>query len=510
MNVLTSLFLLLAFIVCLRASGDHDWEFTAILHVTDVTEVYNLVMARADGAYADPSMGMAIVKTTMTGSAGVEEKESTAESIWGTPTSTDGTTDMTGSTSGNMYSLTFDTDAWMTIFPMKFTEAGYYAFYCEHYLSEFHDDIMPSYITNSEGDALMFDWVQPTTVEEPEKKWGDVIGATILVWIVTLTGLLVIALPAHLGLLPIDLLGKEGWGPTMLRYFASGALLSLATSLILFEATHLITEGYSNEVDALWRWSVMILLGFITSPVCHVILLFIITGFGGGKSKSNPIPTADVSGDDTGDASADIEITDAAVAKAVNEKARVENVSVSTDFKLINNSNVSIVSGLIFGDFFHNFADGIFIGAAFKLCDSTLAWTITWATVAHELPQEISDFTVLVNECGYSTLEAILYNVLSGLSVLLGGLAITSADIDNYAVGMLLAYGGGNIVYVACTELFPRGEETDLDKEGTTAIAKRFFGIMTFFLGCIVVSLVLLDHEHCSGEASGDGHAHAH
>ena len=92
-------------------------------------------MARADGAYADPSMGMAIVKTTMTGSAGVEEKESTAESIWGSPTSTDGTTDMTGSTSGNMYSLTFDTDAWMTIFPMKFTEAGYYAFYWQRYRS---------------------------------------------------------------------------------------------------------------------------------------------------------------------------------------------------------------------------------------------------------------------------------------------------------------------------------------------------------------------------------------
>ena len=106
-------------------------------------------------------------------------------------------------------------------------------------------------------------------------------------------------------------------------------------------------------------------------------------------------------------------------------------------------------------------------------------------------------------------LEAILYNVLSGMSVILGGIAVTAADIDDYAVEMLLAYGGGAIVYVACTELFPRGEETDLEKD-PHAFSKRVCGIFAFFLGCIVVSLVLLDHEHCSGESSGDAHAHAH
>jgi zinc transporter ZupT len=405
-----------------------------------------------------------------------------------------------------MYTLTFDSDSWMTIFSMKFSSTGYYAFYCEHDLDEFHNDMMPSYLTNSHGDALMFDWISTTAAEEEtDKKWGDVIGATVVVWIVTLTGLLVVALPSHLGILPTEVLGKEGFGPTMLRYFAAGVLLSVATSLILFESSHLIAEGYAEEVDTLWRWSVMILLGFITSPVCHIILLAFVV-LNGGPHKT-ALPTAEEEAE-SGSTTLAIEMT-ATEAKTKNEEDR-KNAVGAGEIQLLNARNVSIVSGLIFGDFFHNFADGIFIGAAFKLCDTTLAWTITWATVAHELPQEISDFTVLVNECGYSTLEAILYNVLSGMSVILGGIAITAADIDNYAVGMLLAYGGGAIVYVACTELFPRGEETDLEKD-PHAFSKRVCGVFAFFLGCIVVGLVLLDHEHCSGESSGDAHeGHAH
>ena len=86
--------------------------------------------------------------------------------------------------------------------------------------------------------------------------------------------------------------------------------------------------------------------------------------------------------------------------------------------------------------------------------------------------QEISDFTQLVNECGYSTLEAILYNVLSGLSVIFGGIAITAADIEDHVVGMLLAYGGGAIVYVACMDLYPHAEEAKLETD-PHAFSKR-------------------------------------
>ena len=77
------------------------------------------------------------------------------------------------------------------------------------------------------------------------------------------------------------------------------------------------------------------------------------------------------------------------------------------------------------------------------------------------------------------------------------------ADIEEHVVGMLLAYGGGAIVYVACTELFPRGGETMIESD-PYAFSKRVLGILSFIIGTIVVSLVLLDHEHCEG----GGHSH--
>ena len=462
-------------------------------------------MARDGEDYADPFMKMVIVKTTSGDEAGAEAVEEKAETLWGGNANVVSAHSGTDMRNGILYNLQFNHETWMTLFTIKFEEAGYYAFFCEHFLDEFHNDMMDHYLTDSHGDAVEFDWESTPETEHP-KKWADVIGATILVWIVTLSGLAVIALPRHYGIFPFEMVEKDSFGRTILRYFASGALLSLATSLILFEATHLITEGFDEEVDALWRWSVMILLGFLSSPFCHVLLLGITKYFPSANNSklpgSEPHESASVEMVDK------LEDADTKAVSNTDAPAAVTLVTVTHVIPLLNKNNINIVAGLLFGDFFHNFADGIFIGAAFKLCDSTLAWGITWATVAHELPQEISDFAVLVNECGYTTLQAIAYNVFSGLSVVFGGLAVTASDIDNYAVGMLLAYGGGAIVYIACTELFPRAEDTNID-EDPAALSKLIYGLLAFIIGCIAVSLVLLDHEHCSGE-DGGGHEHAH
>lgn len=52
---------------------------------------------------------------------------------------------------------------------------------------------------------------------------------------------------------------------------------------------------------------------------------------------------------------------------------------------------------IIIGDFVHNFADGVAIGAAFLGCSSTVGWTVAASIVIHELPQELADFMALVN-----------------------------------------------------------------------------------------------------------------
>lgn len=52
---------------------------------------------------------------------------------------------------------------------------------------------------------------------------------------------------------------------------------------------------------------------------------------------------------------------------------------------------------IIIGDFVHNFADGVTIGAAFLSCSSTIGWTVTASAVLHEFPHELADFMALIN-----------------------------------------------------------------------------------------------------------------
>ena len=170
----------------------------------------------------------------------------------------------------------------------------------------------------------------------------------------------------------------------------------------------------------------------------------------------------------------------------------------------------SIIVPLIAGDFFHNFCDGILIGAAFK-CSAYFAWKVCAMTVAHKLAQEISDFAILTEKLEFSVSKALFYNVMSGMSVVLGGAAIIAADINDVDLGLLLAFGAGNFIFLATTQLFPVFFEDDDSKE--ISVKERLYtqlmNLLWFCVGCIAIGLVLLDHEHCvtsEGESGGDGH----
>ena len=155
---------------------------------------------------------------------------------------------------------------------------------------------------------------------------------------------------------------------------------------------------------------------------------------------------------------------------------------------------------LILGDFFHNFTDGIFIGAAFQ-CNTSLAWKIAAVTVAHEIPQELADFAVLRTAMGFSTAKALAYNVVSGSSVMLGGVAIMAAEVSSLDTGMLLAYGAGNYIYCATVHMFSQGS-----KDFAVEIKK----LLVFIVGAVAIGLILLDHEHCTAEgAAADADPHA-
>ena len=120
------------------------------------------------------------------------------------------------------------------------------------------------------------------------------------------------------------------------------------------------------------------------------------------------------------------------------------------------NPNDSSRSGLmiIIGDGFHNFVDGILIAAAF-LQSTELGIVTAAAIIAHEIPQEIGDFVILLHS-GYSKLAALALNLLSSLAMLVGALlAYFTLQAAQEWIGTVLALAAASMIYVAVADLIP-------------------------------------------------------
>ena len=115
------------------------------------------------------------------------------------------------------------------------------------------------------------------------------------------------------------------------------------------------------------------------------------------------------------------------------------------------NSSASLV---LIGGAFHNFADGAIIGAA-VLTSLPLGVSTTLAVAAHQVPQEVSDFAVLLG-AGYSRRRALTLNSISALAGIVGAVAMyTAADQLPAALPYVLALAAGSFLYVAMADLIP-------------------------------------------------------
>lgn len=109
---------------------------------------------------------------------------------------------------------------------------------------------------------------------------------------------------------------------------------------------------------------------------------------------------------------------------------------------------------IMLGDTFHNFVDGILIAAAF-LADVQLGLVTAIAIIAHEVPQEVGDFLVLLHS-GYSKRYALVLNVLSSLAMMAGGvLAYFTLQTMQQWIPSLLALAAASMIYVAVADLIP-------------------------------------------------------
>ncbi|MDZ7612138.1 MAG: ZIP family metal transporter [Candidatus Moranbacteria bacterium] len=134
------------------------------------------------------------------------------------------------------------------------------------------------------------------------------------------------------------------------------------------------------------------------------------------------------------------------------------------------------------GDGAHNFIDGLIIVSAFAV-DVNLGLTVTLSVMLHEIPQEISDFGVLLYS-GFSKLKALAYNLLSALAAVAGVLAghILISGTQSL-VQILLPVTAGGFIYIAASDLIP-----EINKEKNL---KKSILSFVFFLLAILMMLWL-------------------
>ncbi len=109
---------------------------------------------------------------------------------------------------------------------------------------------------------------------------------------------------------------------------------------------------------------------------------------------------------------------------------------------------------ILIGDSFHNFLDGVLIAAAF-LAEPAIGIATATAVIAHEIPQELGDFAILLRS-GYSRTRAFAFNLLTSLSMLIGAtLAWFALSRIQHLVPYLLTFTAASFIYVAVSDLMP-------------------------------------------------------
>lgn len=139
---------------------------------------------------------------------------------------------------------------------------------------------------------------------------------------------------------------------------------------------------------------------------------------------------------------------------------------------------------ILIGDAIHNFADGVLIAAAF-LTDTRLGVLTTLAIAAHEVPQEIGDFIVLLN-AGYQRGRALLFNLLSSLSGVAGGvIGYFSLGPEARWLPYVLVLASASFIYIALADLVP-----DLHRRSRLARREWVSQFVLMLAGIAVIALL--------------------
>jgi len=138
---------------------------------------------------------------------------------------------------------------------------------------------------------------------------------------------------------------------------------------------------------------------------------------------------------------------------------------------------------VLIGDALHNFLGGLSIAGVF-LVDVRLGIAAWIAAAAHEVPQELGDFGVLVHG-GWRRRTALLINLLSGLTFLVGGLVAYAASLQA-DVRWLVPLAAGNFLYIGASDLVP-----EVNKAHSVGANLLHFVVLTAGLGLLLAIAIV-------------------
>ncbi len=159
---------------------------------------------------------------------------------------------------------------------------------------------------------------------------------------------------------------------------------------------------------------------------------------------------------------------------------------------------------VIIGDTVHNAIDGVAIGAAFLVSPAAGVGTAL-AVAAHEVPQEIGDFSILLGK-GMRARTVLLVNIVSALATVVTALATYALGaITTFNPALPLAVAAGFFIYIAASDIIPDIHEKPR-REGNVQAGMLLVGVLA-------IALVLANTSHSHANETHDSHhdeTHAH
>ena len=136
---------------------------------------------------------------------------------------------------------------------------------------------------------------------------------------------------------------------------------------------------------------------------------------------------------------------------------------------------------LLVGDGLHNAVDGVIIAASF-LTSFPVGVIVSLSVIAHEIPQELGDFAILLNS-GYKKKKALVLNLLSSATTIpVAIVAFYALDVVRTAIPYVMAISAASFLYLALTDLTPELHRTVGVKHAVRQFLLMLAGIATIVL----------------------------